>query len=112
MIPVKDISYQMEDWCFDFVESGLSPSSEIDKIGEKCGLFRSPSIIFGKNFFQMTMKEKDFKLTYNAEEALKYINYQHRENNFYKKEENPKLNGISFIPEKLQIKHAEQWKNL
>ena len=67
MIPVKDISHHMEDWTFDFGESGLSPSSEIDKISEKCGLFRSPSIIFGKNFFQLAIKPKDFTLTYNAE---------------------------------------------
>ena len=62
--------------------------------------------------WKCSFSQRDFKLTYNAEEALKYINYQHRENNYYKKEENSKVNGISFIPDKLQIKHAEQWKNL
>ncbi len=32
MIPAKEISHKLDEWNFDFGESGLSSTSEIDKI--------------------------------------------------------------------------------
>lgn len=58
MIPVKEISHKLDEWNFDFGESGLSSTTEIDKISENCKLFRSPSIIFGKNYCKIEMKHK------------------------------------------------------
>lgn len=43
---------------------------------------------------------------------MKFINYEERKNNFYKADEEPKPNGITYIPDRLQIKHAEKWKSV
>lgn len=73
----------MNDWLFSFSESGLSSTGEIEAIAEQCNLFRPPTIIFGLNYCKIKHRTKGFQLLFNAEEALKFINYEHRKNNYY-----------------------------
>lgn len=109
----KTESAKLEEWRFEFGEGGLSPSTVIDALAEECKLFRPPTIVFGSNFMELTNeKHNNFKMVYNPREALKFLNFEVRNNAFYKADEAAKIEGISYIPKKLQIKHAEKWKNI
>lgn len=102
----QDTKHEMEDWEFNFCEGSLSASTEIEKTAEECKLFRPPTIIFGHNYCHIVHNTKDFRMIFNAKEALRFINYEHRKNCYYSATEQPKENGISYLPPKLQIKHA------
>lgn len=61
------------------------------------------------------IKDKDERMSiiFNAREALRFINYEVREKNYYPLgSAEGQINTISYIPPKLFVKHAEHWKSL
>lgn len=108
MQPAKT-EHTLGEWRFTFEEGGLSSTADIENIAQNANLFRPPNIIFGKNYC-LIEHARPFSLRFDSREALKYINYETREKTFYSSTQEPVPNGISYIPPKLQIKHAEKWK--
>jgi hypothetical protein len=76
---MKEAHSSLQGWDFHFREAGLAKSTEIDSMTEECKLFRAPNIIFDQNLFIAEHKQANFKLTYNAKEAMKFMNYEIRQ---------------------------------
>lgn len=109
---MKEIESELFNWKFHFAEAGLAKSEEMDELAEECQLFRAPTIIFNKNHLVATDKANQIAITFNAKEALRFINYEMRNKHFCPLEDKGAINTISYIPPKLYVKHAEHWKNL
>lgn len=110
---VKVIQAELLDWKFKFTDSGIATSHEIEDMGNELDLFQVPTIIFAKN--TLTIEHSSgFRLEYNAKEALKFINYKQRESALFPLDKlgEVNLNSITFIPPKVEIKHAKHWKTL
>ena len=79
---------------------------------EECQLFRSPTIVFDRNTFTAQDKQGRIRINYNAKEAMRFINYDLRQQQYNAPEDQGKVNTISYIPQKLYVQHAQHWKNL
>lgn len=76
---MKTSELSLGQWQFTFHEGGLAGSEEIDQLAEECKLFRPPTIIFAKTACIMRDSLSATVLTFNAREALRFLNYQTRE---------------------------------
>lgn len=109
---MKQFEAGLDNWHFAFHETGLSPSDDIEKLAQECGLFRAPTIVFCQNDCVITEKSAQVSLVFNAKRALEFINYEKRAQSFVPCTAEPQPNSISYLPERLFVKHAEHWKSI
>ena len=109
---MKHFERSVDNWHFAFHEAGLSPSEDIEKIAQECRLFRAPTIVFSQNDCVITEQAAEVSLVFNARRALEFINYERREQAFVAGTAEPQPNSISYLPERLFVKHAEHWKSI
>ena len=109
---MKETKAELDHWQFLCTEAGLAKSTDIDAMTEECKLFRSPTIVFDRNTFTAQDKQGRIQVTYNAKEAMRFINYELRQQQYNAPEDQGKINTISYIPQKLYVQHAQHWKNL
>jgi hypothetical protein len=81
-------------------------------MAEECQLFRPPNIVFDRNTFTATDKHGRVTLTYNAKEAMRFMNYEARQKFYSPAEAQGQPNTISYLPPKLEVQHAQHWKHL
>lgn len=112
-LQVKHTVAELKGWKFLFEDYGIATSKEIEAIGNELDLFQIPTIIFNKTSAAME-HSSGFRIEFTAKQGLSLINFKQRAKMFVAPDtEGPvEANHITFIPPKVEIKHAKHWKTL